>query len=94
MFYLGQPNTFRGEIPTIKNVVMFSDARSGYKTTHYILGMRNMFDKSGISVFRWHFNASGEGEISTTDGQNTAVKAQREMEKKGRYVPACTTTEV
>ena len=53
-----------------------------------------MFDKSGISVFRWHFNASGEGEISTTDGQNTAVKAQREMAKKGRYVPACTTTEL
>ena len=46
---------------TMKNVVLCSDAVSGYKTTHCILGIRNMFDKSGISVFRWNFNASGEG---------------------------------
>ena len=35
----------------MKNVVLCSDAGSGYKTTQCILGMRNMFDKAGISVF-------------------------------------------
>ena len=39
--------------------------------------MIDMFDKSGISVFRWHFNASGERERSTTDGNNTEVKSRR-----------------
>ena len=59
----------------MNNVVMCSDSVSGYKTTQCTVGMGNMFDKSGISVFRWHFNASGEEKISTTDGHNTAVKS-------------------
>ena len=58
----------------MNNVVLFSDVGSAYKTTQFILGMSNMFDKSIISVFCWHFNASGEGKIFTTDGHNMAVK--------------------
>ena len=54
--------------------------------------MRDMFDKAGISVLRWNFNESGEGERLTTDGQNTAFKARHEMAMKGGYFPACTTT--
>ena len=67
---------------------------SAYKKTHRILGMRNIFYKAGILLFCWHFNASGKGEISTIDGHNTAVKAQREMEMKEGYVPACTNIEL
>ena len=52
------------------------------------------FYKAGILVFCWHFNASGKGEISTIDGHNTAVEAQREMEMKEGYVPACTNIEL
>ena len=63
--------------PTINNVVLCSDEGSEYKTNQCILGMIDMFDKSGISVFRWHFNASGERERSTTDGNNTEVKSRR-----------------
>ena len=67
---------------------------SAYKKTHRILGMRNIFYKAGILLFCWHFNASGKGEISTIDGHNTAVKAQRETSMKVGYVPACATTEL
>ena len=75
------------KFPTMKNVVVCSDAGSGYKKTQLILGMINVFDKSGVSVFRWGFNSSGEGEISTTDGHNISVKARREMSMKGECVP-------
>ena len=71
----------------MNNVVLCSDAGSGYKKTQLILGMINVFDKSGVSVFRWGFNSSGEGEISTTDGHNISVKARREMSMKGECVP-------
>ena len=67
---------------------------SGYKKTQCILGMGNIFDKYCISVFCWNFNASGEGGILTTDGHNMAVKDQRKMSTKGKYVPVCTTTEM
>ena len=45
----------------MNNVVLCSDAVSGYKKNECILGMSNMFDKYGISVFHWNFNAPGEG---------------------------------
>ena len=78
----------------MNNIVLCSNAGSGYKTTQCILGMSNMFDKYSISVFRYHFNASAEGERLPTDGCNKAVKARRKMAMKGVYVPACTTTEL
>ena len=82
------------KFPTMNNVVVCSDAGSGYKKTLRFFVMSNMFDKAGISVFCWYFNTPWEGKRSARDGHNKGVKSWQKYIMKGKYVPVCTTIEL
>ena len=60
-------------------MVILSDAGSGYKSMQHILHLRSSFIDTGINVRHYHFNASGEGKRSETDGHGTAIKTRREV---------------
>jgi hypothetical protein len=77
--------------PDVGDVVFCSDAGSGYKSSQTILGLRNSKELTGVRVRHLHFNASGEGKRSETDGHNTDIKARRKEAMKAGKPQGCTT---
>jgi hypothetical protein len=64
--------------PCVEEIDFLSDEGSGYKSSHTLLGLRNIKEETGIHVRYVHFNASGEGKRWETDGHNTDIKVRRE----------------
>ena len=50
------------------------DAGSGYRSTPFVLGLRNMKALTGCSVGGLHYNESGEGKRNYTDGELFALR--------------------
>ena len=77
--------------PNQSEVVLCSDAGSGYKSTQSILGLRNSDEWTGIRVKAVHFNASREGKHWETNGHNSHIKALRKEAMRVGKPCTCTT---